>query len=144
MDVTGTKVLIIFGLLLSTFFASILPWIFVQYSLRKRRRQRRNKNASDGDLPLRKQLFWCCINELDKNETSIVANGSVKSTASAKQRKSRAKRAISGLNCFAGGIFLGTSFIGLLPEIGESFDSLQISWPKLASSRCYAWPTRLD
>uniref|UniRef100_H2XY86 Uncharacterized protein n=1 Tax=Ciona intestinalis TaxID=7719 RepID=H2XY86_CIOIN len=73
MDVTATKVGIIFGLLATTLTAALLPYFCFRYSARKARQ--------------------------------------------------RNKLLMSVLNCFSGGIFLATSFLGLLPEIRESFET---------------------
>nr|CAB3266270.1 zinc transporter ZIP1 [Phallusia mammillata] len=135
MDVTTTKILIIFGLLILTLFAALLPLFCVQYSSLKRRRQRR---SSEGFWA---KLFWCCnTGSGSKNGDSPIPDDtgskmSKSSSSSLTKRKSRSQRLMSALNCFAGGIFLGTSFIGLLPEIRDTFETFEIKWPQLSGPK---------
>nr|CAB3266271.1 zinc transporter ZIP1 [Phallusia mammillata] len=134
MDVTTTKILIIFGLLILTLIAALLPFFFVQYFSIKRRRQRR---SIDGFWS---KFFWCCNTGTgSENGDSPVPDDTSKMTKSTsssfKKRKSRSKRLMSALNCFSGGIFLGTSFIGLLPEIRHGFETFEIKWPQLGGPK---------
>lgn len=48
--------------------------------------------------------------------------------SSMKINKRQSKRLLSCLNCFSGGIFLGTSLIGMLPEVREIFNAQNIGW----------------
>ena len=125
MEVLVAKIFIIFGLLFSTLLAGLLPLLCLK--LTDRRKLRRHK--------------FCC-NEYDSgsecSETNAMVhrNGSLQTeVAPTRQKKSRKKLVISILNCFAGGIFLGTSFIGLLPEIRECFEQFDIRWPAIYNKR---------
>uniref|UniRef100_H2ZCZ0 Zinc transporter ZIP1 n=1 Tax=Ciona savignyi TaxID=51511 RepID=H2ZCZ0_CIOSA len=123
MDVTGTKIGIIFGLLATTLTASLLPYICFRYSVRKSKSGRGKS----------KKGVWTkvqCCKDVPAEPDTPGSNGI--SELKNNQTKRKNKLMMSVLNCFSGGIFLGTSFLGLLPEIRENFDSFKITWPTLS------------
>jgi len=125
MEVLVAKILIIFGLLFSTLLAGLLPLLCLKLTDRRKLRRRKfccNDHDSNSDCPETKFM--------------VHRNGSVHTEVlQTRRKKSRKKLVISILNCFAGGIFLGTSFIGLLPEIRECFDQFDIRWPSIYNNR---------
>ncbi|XP_076815946.1 zinc transporter ZIP3-like [Clavelina lepadiformis] len=128
MEILITKILIIFGLFFSTLLAALIPWLCMRHI--RRRRHRREKSVWN-------RILRCFKRKQDQKEFNDIAleNDIIRTTASqANRRKSRSKLILSSLNCFAGGIFLGTSFIGLLPEIREHFIAFNIQWPTFYNS----------
>ena len=135
MDIVAAKILIMFGLLILTLTAALLPLFCLMLTTRHKRRLRRNNLQSTS---LCHKICLCVSASADSNSNheckANLENGSVRTTNSENRRtKLRKKMLVSVLNCFAGGIFLGTSFIGLLPEIRECFEEFDIRWPDLAS-----------
>ena len=126
MEVLVAKILIMFGLLFLTLLAGLLPLLCLKLTSRNKRK-------------LRQRNLKICCDDHDANsqcpETkAMFQNGSALTQLTPPRRKkSRKKLVISILNCFAGGIFLGTSFIGLLPEIRECFEQFDIRWPSITS-----------
>lgn len=128
MDAIITKILIIVGLLLTTLSAALLPLFCLKLTTRFKRKSRHQK------CPKCPKVCDCDEASIDVSTTKKTTreNGNLKSLNLGIQRsRSRKKMLMSVLNCFAGGIFLGTSFIGLLPEIRNGFKEAKITWPEL-------------
>nr|XP_002124433.1 zinc transporter ZIP1 [Ciona intestinalis]XP_002124508.1 zinc transporter ZIP1 [Ciona intestinalis]XP_026692398.1 zinc transporter ZIP1 [Ciona intestinalis] len=125
MDVTATKVGIIFGLLATTLTAALLPYFCFRYSARKARSGRTKSKGICGSA--------LCCSKATENLESASSNGVVRSNSN-HQIRQRNKLLMSVLNCFSGGIFLATSFLGLLPEIRESFETFSVTWPTRSTS----------
>ena len=122
------KILIMFGLLFLTLLAALLPLLCLKLTTKHKRKTKQRVVCG---------FDWCINYQSDhqyQESKAMVRNGSIGTTVSQNRRKkSRKNMIISILNCFAGGIFLGTSFIGLLPEIREKFETFDIRWPTLYS-----------
>ena len=135
MDIVAAKILIMFGLLILTLFAALLPLLCLMLTSHHKRRLR---DGDENSATLCHKICFCDATSAGQNtnhECKVnFENGSMRTTTSETRRtKFRKKMLVSVLNCFAGGIFLGTSFIGLLPEIRECFEEFNIRWPDLAS-----------
>ena len=136
MDTTTTKVFVIIGLFLVTLLVSLLPLLCLKLTMHLKRKSLKQKRKASNSL-FHKLLF--CIGSAKKeplsqeNECAIGNDELKSSTAEIRKNRFRKKMLLSVLNCFAGGIFLGTSFIGLLPEIRKNFSKADITWPDLTS-----------
>ena len=126
MDAVTTKILIIAGLLLMTLSAGLLPLFCLKLTTHlKRKSQKKKRNATNS---LYHKLRFCTRSD------SSAENGDLKpSILEVRRSHFRKKMLLSVLNCFAGGIFLGTSFIGLLPEIRKGFSKADITWPDITN-----------
>ena len=137
MDIVAAKILIIFGLLILTLAAALLPLFCLMLTTRHKRRSRHRQVDNIANESLCHKLCFCGQFSGDPASHECkptLENGNVPMSSSEIRRtKSRKKMLVSVLNCMAGGIFLGTSFTGLLPEIRECFEEFNISWPDVGN-----------
>ena len=127
MELDTVKILIIFALFILTLFAALLPLQCLKLTARiKSKKKGRKQDGCDGNI----------YNGPDCPESSLVAQNATVAPSSRRPRQKNKRKVLimSVLNCFAGGIFLGTSFIELLPEIRKCFAQFDIRWPDLTPS----------
>lgn len=133
MNLMTIKLLVIFGLLLVTTIAACLPLVLISPFMSKKKSSRHSRQGFHGLL-----TSACpCIKSRSEHDREL----SVEITDSGKDEKT-GKNVLQGkktvlflsiMNCFSGGVFLGTCFLGLMPEVREIFDEVGIVWPKYES-----------
>ena len=106
MEVLETKLCILFALLGSCLTAALIPFLCF-----KKREKRRFGDTVERQIRQGKKISaW---------------KAKFKS-----QFKHHSQLMLSSLNCFAGGIFLCTSFIELLPEVRNNFKEYTVAWSR--------------
>ena len=109
MDIIQTKICILFALLISCLTAALIPFCCFKKHL---------KNQA-------KREIWQHVHGRRslKNKPSVLEG-------ILKPFKHNSALMLSSLNCFAGGIFLCTSFVELLPEVRHNFEEYKIAWSR--------------
>jgi len=134
LSVVQVKVVIIISLFILTLLAALLPF-FCVWQANKRKQQRQIYQLTNGRPSNSATGNDDGICGYFKRKTTI--NGRTpppnarnlrKRMSSLRFNKRQSKRLLSSLNCFSGGIFLGTALIGMLPEIQQFFNNYQIGW----------------
>lgn len=145
MDLQSTKIAILFGLLISTSIAAMIPLVLmrkVEEAEAEENENKKKKRKTSGGLWFRiKNCFPCCRQKRSrllsrfsiKTSASMRSNGSGGHAHDMQVHGKKTTAVMSVLNCFAGGVFLGTCFLGLMPEVRETFDEAAIPWPTLIS-----------
>lgn len=109
MDVIQTKICILFALLTSCLTAALIPFCCFKKHLKKQT----------------KREIWQHRRSLKSKPSAL--------ESILKPFKHNSRLMLSSLNCFAGGIFLCTSFVELLPEVRHNFEEYSIAWSSSSS-----------
>ena len=112
MDIIQTKICILFALLISCLTAALIPFCCFKKHLRKQAKREIWQHVHGGRRSL-------------KSKPSVLES-------ILKPFKHNSALMLSSLNCFAGGIFLCTSFVELLPEVRHNFEEYKIAWSRSA------------
>nr|XP_039250757.1 zinc transporter ZIP1-like [Styela clava] len=139
MQLIVIKLCVIFGLLVLTFTAACLPLLFLIPFLGNNNDYMQSSTSGTALSQILYRIFPCFKRrregKLSTSSDISDENGSAEKENQSKEgRGKKTTLFLDVMNCFSGGVFLGTSFLALMPEIREIFDEVGITWPQFYSS----------
>lgn len=131
MQLVEIKICVMTGLLVTTFGAACLPLLIMWRYVRSTQGDVKTSRLAKFLQRLQHIAESCCFSRCGKTVNQQTdEDGTSTTMEDTDEKPKKNSQFLSLMNCFSGGVFLGTSFLALMPEIREIFDKVGIMWPK--------------